>query len=157
MTISIDDVDREFYETTKQALAIKGMKPMEFAMQHRRLSKIELAKLLGNGASAWGLTMLLFEEAQDTARIRELAENLLFRKILAEYANGWYDDEKISTTVKIGRWYSNIANFAPAYENAAFSIVRSFASDPPANGWLPESEDDEQLQRLFDKYWKQGV
>ena len=127
---------------------------MEFAMQNRRLPKIELAKRLGNGATPRGLTMNLFEEAHETARVRELATNLLFRKVLSEYPHGWYEDKSISTTVKLGSWFSDIADFAPEHEDSAVSIVRSIASDPPVDGWLPESEDDERIRLLFDKYWR---
>lgn len=152
---SKDDIERGFYETAKQALSQTGMMPMEFALAFPQLTKLELAKQLGNRATARGLTMNLFEEAHRTARIRELAVNLLFRKILAEYPKGWYNDEKISTTVKLGSWFSDIAEFAPEHEEAAIFIVRSLASDPPEKGWLPANDNDKRLRQLFDNYWEE--
>lgn len=157
MAISKADVDRHFYEGASRALAEIGMSATEFFRQHPDRSEVGMAQILGRGASALGLIMKLFEEAHENSTVLELAKSLLYRRILDEYPDGWYYDEKIRTTVKLGGWYSDIAEYAPEYEDRALSIVRSLATtNAPELGWKPTGPEDERLRRVFEEYWSES-
>ena len=156
MKFSKGEVDLGFYNGAVKALKARNFTALEFTNNHPKLSKKQLAKELGYGATSRGLTMRLFEEARKLDCIETTAKTLLFRKILSEYPDGWYEDEKISTSVKLGMWYSDVKEFAPEFENAAIAIIRSFTSEPPEKGWKPESHENERIRQLFKRFWKEN-
>ena len=101
-----------------------------------------------------GLTMVLFDEASQQSNVRTLAKDLLYRKILEEFPQGWVEDEIVRATVKLGSWHYDVLEFAPEYEGSAAAILRVLATTQvPSRGWKPKSVDDERLRMLFDAHW----
>jgi hypothetical protein len=154
MNVTKQDVDRSFRETSRKALDAVKSTAIEFMAEHPAISKVEVAKRLGRGASAIGLTMLIYEEAERTGRTREVARELLFRKIISEFPDGWYEDKKVHAAVKLGGWDYDILKFAESSADYARAVLKDLTIDNvPPTGWKPEGPDDELLTLVFDKYW----
>lgn len=147
------DIDLSLYERARQQLGKLGLSATEFIQHHPEASKKQLAELIGNGVTARGLTMKLFEEARQQARVRTLARDLLYRKIVTEFPAGWYEDENVRPTVNLGSWHYDILEFAPEFEDSAASILRALMKNRPQPGWKPEDADDERLTLLFEENW----
>lgn len=154
MNVTEQDVERSFRETARRALDAVKSTAIQFMHQHPGVSKIELAKRLNRGASAIGLTMLIYEEANRTGKTREVARELLFRKIISEFPEGWYEDKRVRASVKLGGWDYDIFKFAESSADYARAVLKDLAIDNmPPTGWKPEGPDDKVLALVFDKYW----
>lgn len=148
------DIDQAFYQQASSALQRSNLSATEFILRYPARSKKELAEILGSGTTSRGLTMVLFAEARQRSLLREVAQDLLFRKIVEEFPNGWFEDENIRPTVKLGGWRYDLLEFAPEFEESATAILKSLAStDKPNDGWKPLSPSDERLRTLFETHW----
>lgn len=152
------EIDQNFFKVASNALAVLGVTGTEFLEQHSRQSKKRLAELIGRGVTARGLTMVLFKEARQQSSVRDLVRELLYRKLVQEFPNGWNDDGNIRPTVKLGSWHYDVVEFAPEYEQEATAILKALATtDKPESGWIPSSSDDQRLRELFNTYWPNGT
>lgn len=142
MNYNLNDFEQRLYLAVVATLADRGTTAIRFFRENPGRSKKELAAVLGGGVTARGLTRKLFEEARSSNCLEQVAKDLLFRKILQEFPDGWSIDDKISTSVKLGSWYSDIIDFFPEYEETAIKIIRAFERNAPPFGWLPKSLDD---------------
>jgi len=96
-----EDVDVQFYTDARDALRSANIDALQHLQMNPGLSSIELAKRLGCGASGIGLTMVLYAEAKRTRQVKQLAQELLYRDIMAEFPGGWEDDAKVHASVKL--------------------------------------------------------
>jgi len=148
------DIDDGFYQRARSELENRGVTATELLRRHPSQSKTELAKIIGNGVTARGLTMILYQEAHEQTSVRDLARDLLYRKIVQEFPEGWTEDDPVRATVKLGSWHYDVVEFASECEEKATKILQSLATtDRPETGWKPTSSDDEQIRRLFEIHW----
>jgi hypothetical protein len=60
----------------------------------------------------------------------------------------------VHAIVKIGRWYSAIADCNPRFGQYAERIVRSLAIESaPQQGWKPQYPNDPLIDGLFNRFW----
>jgi hypothetical protein len=154
MRMTKADVDESLYLTARTALDSLKVSALEFLESHPKASQLELAECLNRGTTAIGLTMAIYEEAARTGRTREIAIELLFRRITAEFPDGWCRDENVHAAVKLGGWDYDVARFANECNKWSMAVLRELTvlSEPPI-GWKPQSAKDERLQLVFEKYW----
>lgn len=151
---AIEAVDRGFHNRARGQLQKLGITATEFLRQHPDCSKVQLAQIINHGVTARGLTIQLFEEAQQQNAVKVLAQELLYREILEEFPEGWFEDPEVRATVKISRWRSDVLEFAPEFREQATAIIKALATtNKPKQGWRPTSADDEEIRFLFDRYW----
>jgi hypothetical protein len=81
MRMTKADVDESLYLTARTALDSLKVSALEFLESHPKPSQLELAECLNRGTTAIGLTMAIYEEAARTGRTREIAIELLFRRM----------------------------------------------------------------------------
>jgi hypothetical protein len=154
MTTSKSDIDVGFYKAAKRQLQRLRISASQLLKDNPRRSKKEIAAMVGGGVTSRGLTVVLFEESRNQSTVRSLAKDLLYRKILEEFPDGWEYDDKVHTSVKLGSWHFDIHEFAPEFEDFAAAIVRSLtSSNAPKVGWKPDNRDDERITVVFDKCW----
>lgn len=147
-------IDQEFHQRAVSELKRLGVTAAELLQNHPDCSKKKLAEIIGNGMTSRGLTMVLFEEARQHSRVRALAQELLYRKILDEFPDGWFEDENVRATVKLGSWHYDVLEFAPEYEESATAVLKAMATtNKPNTGWKPNSSMDERLRLLFETHW----
>ena len=148
------NIDRGFLEQALTVLRRHGTSACEFLRENPDRSKKQLAEMLGTGVTSRGLTMALFTEARQQSKVRELVRELLYRKILQEFPDGWRSEDNIRPTVKLGSWHYDVVEFAPECEETATTILKALATnDKPERGWKPQSPEDERLRHLFETYW----
>jgi hypothetical protein len=149
-------VDATFLEAARKALAAAQCGAIEFLAANPGLSKIELAQRLNHGVSAIGLIMAIYEEAAQKGVVREVAKDLLVRRIRERYPDGWSTAGTVRASVKLGRWYSELCEYArdPQVEVYASQIIRHIAiHHPPPDGWKPELQNDPVIDELFNRFW----
>lgn len=148
------DIDQGFYERANNEFGKLDLTALEFIQRHPICSKKKLANIIGNGVTARGLTMKLFEEAKQQNILEKIARDLLYRKIINEFPDGWVEDEVIRPAVKLGSWHYDILEFAPEYDESAIKILRALATTHQPNiGWKPSTANDELLLLLFKLFW----
>ncbi len=150
------NVDRMFMESTRKALGVAGYTALKFLDANPGLSESELIDRLGRGASGFGLLMTIYEEAEQAGCIREVARDLLVRKIVQKLPNGWASDDDGRPSAWIGLWDSSIRRYVSDRQcgKYAANIVRHLTVDhPPPDGWKPQSNDDPLIDELFRRYW----
>jgi hypothetical protein len=148
------DIDRDLYERALTELQKLGVTATELMQRHPDCSKKKLAEIIGNRVTSRGLTMTLFEEARRQETVRSLARELLYRKIINEFPEGWFEEENVRSTVKLGSWHYDVLEFAPEYEESAVKILTALATtQKPDVGWKPTTADDERLRLLFETFW----
>ncbi len=154
MKPSIADVDRHFREVAQNALDRLGVSALEFLYRHPAVSLLELAKRLNRGASAIGLSMVIYQEAERAGRTREIAAELLYRQILAKFPDGWYTDPRVHPMAKLLRWHSAAADYTETSAPYSLAVLRYLTMEnAPPEGWKPTSVDDERLRHAFDRCW----
>lgn len=154
MNTQANEVNLSFLETARRALKKSNVGAIEFLGNNPAASKAELAKRLGHGVSAIGLTMAIYEEARRVGRTRDVAKELLFRMINEEFPAGWQENEKVHSSVKLGAWDYDILSYVPDLARHSSAILKELTQvDPPPVGWTPADASDERLVRLFDKCW----
>ena len=152
--MTIEDVERMFYEGAKRALEQYGSTALELLETQSDFTLKQLAALVNHGITIRGLKAVIYEEAQKAGKVREVAKDLLYREILHEYPNGWYFDPNVAAFVKLGFWDSDIERLVPDYAENAAAIIRELTiENPPPEGWFPQGPDDPLLEELFDKHW----
>jgi len=152
--IAKEDIDYGFYDRAVSELQKLGISATEFMQRYPHSSKKRLAEIIGNGVTSRGLTMKLFEEAKQQLAVEALAKELLYRKIINEFPEGWFEDDKIRATIKIGGWRHDVIEFAPEFSEQATAIIKALATTYRPNvGWKPSSPEDERLQLLFATFW----
>jgi hypothetical protein len=144
-----------FRDRAEKALTTVGATPLGYLKQHPRYSKVQLAKKLNHGANALGLVMAIYKQAVGEDIVREIAYDLLLRKILSEYPNGWFPKPTIRPIVALGDWVYELNHYAgPQYLEPATELMRELAMrSPPPEGWVPNYPTDERLDKLFEKFW----
>lgn len=154
--LTVAAVDGKFLAKAQTALKKIGQSAIDFLSSHPDLSKVELARRLNHGANAIGLVMALYDEANRTGKIRELAQELLFRQIRAKFPDGWRVGGSVDPIVSIGSWSFEIGKYGNDESEAEYAqrIIREFGqtNSPPA-GWIPESNRDEYIERAFKLHW----
>jgi hypothetical protein len=153
---SSEKVDEQFCDQAKKALAETGQTALEFLDLNPGLSLVELARRLNRGASAIGLLMAVYEEAVGKGLLREASKNILLRKILEKYPEGWCTADNVGPLVKIGLWAWEIGRYTdePRFKTYATQIIRELIDHPPPERWKPQSErDDPMIDSLFDRFW----
>lgn len=154
MKPSIADVDRHFREVAQNAFDRLGLSALEFLYRHPAVSLLELAKRLNRGASAIGLSMVIYQEAERAGRTREIAVELLYREILAEFPDGWYTDPRVHAGAKLLMWHSAAADYTATSAPYSLAVLRDLTMEnAPSEGWKPTSVSDERLQHAFDRCW----
>lgn len=151
---TIGPVDYMLCDRTLKALAIAGYEPLEYLAANPFLSKTQLVETLGHGASGFGLAMAVYEEAASKGIVRDVAKNLLIRKLHEEFSAGW--TSKHNSTRNLGFWDSEVAKYGhdPRIEHYVEKIIRHLTVDhPPPEGWKPQWENDPLIDELFDCYW----
>jgi hypothetical protein len=145
-----------FRDRARKALAEAGINVLDLLAANPGVSVTELAKRLNRGTSGLGLTMVAFEEASQGGHLRETAKDLLIRRILRAFPNGWLPDANVHPSVMIGAWDSDIERYAKDRTAAvyAFQILRVLTIEsPPVAGWKPNAVSDPQIDTLFDRHW----
>lgn len=151
---TIADVDLALHQGALIALHRAKISATDLLLRFPTRSMKELAEILGSGATARGLKMVLFSEARQHSLLREVAQDLLYREILEKFPNGWFEEETIRAIVKLGSWHYDLYKFAPEFEECAIAILKSLAvTNKPPDGWKPLSPSDDRIQTLFDTYW----
>jgi hypothetical protein len=145
-----------FRDHAQRALAAAGLSALELFDRNPGCTKLELTKRLNRGANAIGFGMVLYAEAQQAGRLREIASALFVAKILDKFPGGWNSSGTVHPLVKIGGWDDDIEKGVadPRVRAASQQIVRTLAIDePPPEGWKPQSKDDPRIVELFDRFW----
>jgi len=148
------DVDRLFQGTARSVLDEKNLTALEWVEQSPGANPVELAKRLQARANAAGLIPLIYLEAAETGKIRMIAKELLLREILARFPDGWFHDDDVRASVKLGGWVSHLRRHSEHHGVLARNVLRELVIDhSPPEGWRPASLDDERLTQVFDKCW----
>lgn len=156
--ITKEDIDRGFYDRADAELQKLGITATEFMQRNPDCSKKRLAKIIGNGVTSRGLTMKLFEEAHERSTVSLLAKELLYRETINEFPEGWFEDDNVRATIKVGGWYHDVLEFAPEFREHATAIIKALATtNKPNAGWKPKSPNDERLRLLFEQYWTESA
>ena len=103
-----------------------------------------------------GLIMAIYEDADRKGIVREIAKDLLRRKINEAFPEGWVSDDHIHASVKISGWDHEIIQYVknPRIGGFAEQIARHLAiGHPPPAGWKLQSPNDPFIDELFDRYW----
>jgi hypothetical protein len=151
---TIADVDRSFHDTAVRALNEHGTTALQFLDQHPDYSLIDLAKCLNRGASAIGLVMVIYEESELAGKTRDVARNLLYREIISEFPEGWFEEAKIRAAVKLGSWHSHIGQYTRDFGGFAAEVLKEVTMrNVPPTGWKPQSPDDDRIRAAFDNCW----
>jgi hypothetical protein len=151
-----ETVARSLLECARAALKARSIGAQEFLAANPGVSKIELAKRLNHGVSAFGLIMAIYEDAVESRLLRETARDLLIREIRCEFPDGWSFAGSVAPGIKIGRWYSEASDYChdQQVEHYLSRIIRHLAiDDPPEEGWLPREQNDPLINEIFDRYW----
>jgi len=149
-------VAQSFLQKACNALADAGYSALEFLAANPGLSTVELTQRLNRGANAIGLVNAIYEEAIDADTVRETAKELLIRKIIAAYPDGWATDPTVDPDIKICRWSGELLEHVndPELFRCAVKIERHLTRDhPPPEGWTPQPQNDPLIDELFDRYW----
>lgn len=159
-TPAMKAVDDMFLAEARKAFAGAGCTALQFLAENPLVSKIELAKRLaqqsGCGTRAIGLTKAIYDEAVQSNAVRTVAKDLLYRKILQEFPDGWFVEPNICASVKIGDWDYDIHKYVPDKQagDAAFRIVKQLTiEEPPPDGWKPSLPNDPRIEELFARLW----
>jgi hypothetical protein len=155
-TPSIGPIDRKFLRETKNALAASGHEAVELLRSFPADSLNELVDRLGHDASGFGLLMAIYEDAQQRGVVRQVAKDLLLRRIRERFPLGWIGIEEVSPLVRLGSWETSIEKYCPntQYYHYARDILRELTiNNQPHQGWRPEIASDPLIDGLFDRYW----
>ena len=155
-TAAMVAVDQMFLSKAHKALAEAGISALDFLCTNPGAPMSELAKRLNRGASEMGLIMAIYEQSQQQGMVRDIARNLLIRKIIERYPQGWTSGGTIRAIVRIGGWEDDIRRNVrdDKVVGIANQIICELAiNNQPPDGWIPEMRDDPLLNQLFDRFW----
>lgn len=149
-------VEESFHNRASKALKEAGFTPLQFLAANPGLSDVDLAKALNRGASAYGLTMAIYDEAERKCVVRDIAKDMLIRLILAKFPNGWTTKDKIRPFVKLSTWSRMLSKHVldprvGVFANLVSKVLTQL--DQPPEGWRPGYPTDQRIDELFDKYW----
>jgi len=154
-TPASEAVEYMFLDRAKRALAEAGYSALQFLAANRGVSAVELAKRLNRGANAIGLVNAIYEEAIEREMVRETAKDLLIRKIVAAFPDGWSSTGKVGPSVTL-RWsheFLDYVNDPDLFRNAVTIELHLTKDHPPPEGWKPQPQNDSLIDELFDRYW----
>ncbi len=100
-TAAMEAIDQMIMEKSRAELSKIGQTAIEFYAANPGVGGIEMAKRLGGGACAAGLTMAIYSEAQKQGTVRAAAKDLLVREIAEEFPDGWFSGDRIGPAVKL--------------------------------------------------------
>ncbi len=149
-------VDKMFLDRAKNALRETGCTALEFLRANPVVPLTELAKRLNRGASALGLVMAIYQQATDTGCVREAAKDLLTRRVIDSFPDGWTSQSDVHPLIRIGFWDKEIADYTldAQYGVYAKKIIRELTIDhPPPEGWKAQPENDPRIDQLFNRFW----
>jgi len=155
-----EDIYHHLFWVAESTLKSRGLTATEHVYTHPRQSILQLANLLKNNVTPVGLTIAIYKEAVSKGLIRQIAKELLFRKIIQEYPDGWTSFDEIGPIVTLVDWvYTFKSNVKTSLEiEHANRIYSDIARDViPPEGWKPESADDLYLIELFNRNWPVDV
>lgn len=152
--------EKRLMEEVLKSLEIAGASALEYVSAHPNLPTSELAKKLsqetGMKLSGVGFVMAVYNQAARLGQLRNLAKDLLIRRILSAFPNGWATMGDIHPAVRIGSWVQEIERSCDdeSAKYAASAIIRNLAVDhQPPDGWLPSQADDPRIEELFARFW----
>lgn len=151
-----DDIFDFLCSAASSALKSRGVTAIEHVYAYPRQSLLQLAKKLENNVTQAGLEVAIYREAISKTLVRPIAKELLFRKIVQEYPDGWTTFDEIGPIVSLVDWvYTFKSNVKSRHEmESAQRVYIAIARDTlPAEGWMPESAADPYLVDLFDRNW----
>ena len=149
-----EDIYDHLLSVAVAALKKKGVSALEYLYSNPNLSQLQLANQLE--ATLAGLRIAFFREAVSKGLVRQIAKELLFRKIVEEYPEGWTSFDEIGPIVNLVSWVTTfkLSVNTSREVDAANRIYTDIARDTlPPEGWKPESADDPFLVELFDRNW----
>ncbi|MFN0196549.1 MAG: hypothetical protein ACKVT0_07375 [Planctomycetaceae bacterium] len=103
------------------------------------------------------LIKMRYQEAKSTKTVRKTAIDALVRNIIEKLSQGWGKGENPNwqRVLALSSWASELSNTGelPQYDELAMQIAEHIRDNPPPEGWLPQSIDDQYLNAVFDKLW----
>jgi hypothetical protein len=151
--------DKLFLEGINEALAAGGIGALQLLAVDEGASIADLVRHLPR-VNKWictaGLTMAIYREAAERGTVRDIAKDLLIRRIREVFPDGWCSDGNVHPSVRIGSWDRDIQGYVgdPSMAVYAIAIVNDLAVDnPPPNGWKAQVKNDPFVDDLFDRLW----
>jgi len=151
--------EKRLMDQAFQALEVAGVGALEYVLANPKIPTTELAKKLsqesGKNISGIGFVMAVYDHAARLDQVRDFARDLLIRRILSAFPNGWQSKSDINPAVRIGSWVQEIKRSCD--DNSveyASAIIRNLAVDQqPPDGWLPNRADDPLVEEVFSRCW----
>jgi hypothetical protein len=115
----------------------------------------KVARRLGEDIAAMQLVFMQFEEAQESAAIREAARDCLARELADKLKRGWGHKVHLdfNRANAFSSWLVHVKEFAPQYEKNCHAVWDALAKLPPGDTWVPTGPADSTLASAFEAGW----
>lgn len=148
-------VEEWLLQQSRRAIAFSGHGGLDLLGVYPALSLSELALVLNRGTTGLGLVMEIYRDAEARDQVRAAAKDLLIRRILRAYPEGWTLTGS-APALRLASWSFYINRYVcdSRIDKFASQIESDLAArTQPPEGWVPTQRDDPFINKLFDRWW----